>query len=130
MLGLRPRSPSTKKCPMPASAKRLPAKKPAAKPRVGAAPLPEWNLADLYSGLDDPRIARDLDRADAEAQAFEAAFRGKLAALADSAHAGQRLAEAVKRYEALDDLIGKVISYAGLVHAGNTVDPARAKFYG
>src|SRR6201997_3565865 len=115
---------------MPASAKRLPVKKPAAKPRAGAAPLPEWNLADLYAGLDDPRIARDLERADAEAQAFEAAFKGKLAGLAAGADAGQKLAAAVKRYEALDDLIGKVISYAGLIHAGNTVDPARAKFYG
>jgi oligoendopeptidase F len=115
---------------MPATAKRLPAKKPAPKPRAKAAPLPEWNLADLYAGLDDPRVASDLDRADAEAQAFEAAFKGKLAALAQGADPGKKLAEAVKRYEALDDLIGKVISYAGLIHAGNTVDPARAKFYG
>jgi oligoendopeptidase F len=115
---------------MPASAKRPHAKKPAAKPRAGAAVLPEWNLTDLYAGLDDPRITRDLDHADAEAQAFEAAFKGKLAALAEGAGAGQRLAEAIKRYEALDDLIGKVISYAGLIHAGNTIDPARAKFYG
>ena len=35
----------------------------------------------------------------------------------------------MKRYEALDDLLGRLISFAGLVHAGNTVDPARAKFY-
>ena len=42
---------------------------------------------------------------------------------------GRRSLEAVKRYEALDDLLGRLISYAGLVHAGNTVDPARAKFY-
>ena len=26
--------------------------------------------------------------------------------------------------------MGRLASYAGLVHAGNTVDPARAKFYG
>src|SRR6202030_4134780 len=38
-------------------------------------------------------------------------------------------ADAVKRYEALDDLLGRLISYAGLVHSGNTVDPDRAKFY-
>ena len=36
----------------------------------------------------------------------------------------------MKRYEALDDLLGRIGSFAGLVHAGNTVDPARAKFYG
>ncbi len=92
--------------------------------------LPEWNLADLYAGLDDPRIARDLDQADAESAAFEETYKGKLAGLAESAGGGHALAQAVKRYEALDDLIGRLISYAGLVHAGNTIDPTRAKFYG
>ena len=127
---------------MPASAKRVAAKKPSTKaavrksakstsrPGTGLSGLPEWNLADLYAGLDDPRVARDLDRADAESVAFEAAYKGKLAALAESPQAGPALTQAVKRYEALDDLIGRIISYAGLIHAGNTVDPARAKFYG
>ena len=122
---------------MPASAQRVAAEKSASKPgksKSGASTalwdLPEWNLADLYAGLDDPRIARDLDRADAESQAFEEAYKGKLAALAEEPGGGRALAQAVKRYEALDDLIGRLISYAGLVHAGNTVDPARAKFYG
>src|SRR5439155_4499666 len=31
--------------------------------------------------------------------------------------------------ETLDHLLGPLTSYAGLVHAGNAVDPARAKFY-
>jgi oligoendopeptidase F len=100
------------------------------KARAGLARLPEWNLADLYVGLDDPRIARDLDRADAESQAFEETYKGKLAPLAEGPAGGRKLADAIKLYEALDDLLGRVISYAGLIHAGNTVDPARAKFYG
>jgi oligoendopeptidase F len=130
---------------MPAKpAKLMPAKQRAARPaksrpaksrpaksrpasRLGA--LPEWNLADLYAGIDDPAIKRDLDRADADSVAFEEAFKGKLAALADGANAGAALAQAVKRYEALDDLLGRLISFAGLIHAGDTVDPARAKFY-
>jgi oligoendopeptidase F len=96
----------------------------------GLGRLPEWNLADLYSGLDDPRVTRDLDRADAYGIAFEEDFKGKLAALAEGSDAGPALAKAVIRYEQLDDLLGRLISYAGLVHAENTVDPARAKFYG
>ena len=90
--------------------------------------MPEWNLADLYAGIDDPRVKRDLDRADAESIAFEEAYKGKLAALTQGPDAGPALAEAVKRYEALDDLLGRLV-LAGLVHAGDTVDPARAKFY-
>src|SRR4030095_12195989 len=29
----------------------------------------------------------------------------------------------------LDDLLGRLVSFAGLVHAGDTLDPARSKFY-
>jgi oligoendopeptidase F len=92
--------------------------------------LPEWNLDDLYRGLDDPAIKRDLDRTDAECVAFEEAYKGKLAGIAATAVGGAKLAEAVRRYEAIDDLMGRLSSFAGLIHAGNTLDPARTKFYG
>jgi oligoendopeptidase F len=92
--------------------------------------LPEWNLNDLYSGLDDPAIKRDLDHADADCVAFEEAYKGRLAEMAAAPQGGTQLAEAVQRYEAIDDLMGRIGSYAGLVHAGDTVDPARTKFYG
>ena len=94
-----------------------------ASPFVG---LPEWNLADLYAGIDDPQVKRDLDRADADSRSFAESYKGKLGELVDRP---QALTEAVKRYEALDDLLGRLVSFATLVHAGNTVDPARGKFY-
>jgi oligoendopeptidase F len=108
------------------AAKRSPKRGTAA----GLGALPEWNLADLYTGLDDPAIKRDLDRADAECVAFEEAYKAKLDDLARAPQGGTALAAAVRRYEAIDDLMGRLYSYAGLVHAGNTVDPARNKFYG
>ncbi|HEY4857411.1 MAG TPA: M3 family oligoendopeptidase, partial [Xanthobacteraceae bacterium] len=77
----------------------------------------------------DPQIARDLDRSDVESVAFEEQYKGKLNLLAAAPGAGTALAEAVKRYEALDDLMGRLISYAGLIHSGNSIDPQRAKFY-
>jgi oligoendopeptidase F len=92
--------------------------------------LPEWNLDDLYRGLDDPAIKRDLDRTDAECVAFEEAYKGKLAGFAAAADGGDALAATVRRYEAIDDLMGRLSSFAGLIHAGNTLDPARTKFYG
>ncbi len=91
--------------------------------------LPEWNLADLYPGIDAPEVRRDLDRMDADCVAFEEAFKGRLAALVKE-RPPAALVEAVIRYEALDELIGRLISFAGLVYSGNTTDPARAKFYG
>lgn len=94
-----------------------------------ATPLPEWNLADLYAGMDDPRIATDLAEADALSKAFEADYKGKLADIAAAPDAGAQLGAAVKRYEAIDDLMGRVASFGSLVYAGDTADPARAKFF-
>src|SRR6202790_4923826 len=104
------------------------ARKSAAKSRP--AKLPEWNLADLYSGIDAPEVTRDLARMDAECVAFETDYKGKLAEQTAGEGGGKWLAEAVRRYEAIDDLAGRLGSYAGLVHAGDSVDPAISKFYG
>jgi len=95
-----------------------------------AGKLPEWNLADLYSSIDAPEVARDLAKMDADCVAFETDYRGKLAEFSARDDGGRWLAEAVKRYEAIDDLAGRLGSYAGLVHAGDSVDPAISKFYG
>ena len=92
--------------------------------------LPEWNLNDLYPSLDSPEIKRDLEQADSDCATFEQDFKGRLAAMAAGDGAGRALAEAVKRYEAIDDRLGRLVSYASLVYAGNTTDPVRAKFYG
>src|SRR5215468_10967271 len=115
---------------MPTQAKRAVAQRaPQSRPPSRLGVLPEWNLADLYAGIDDPQVKRDLDRGATESLAFEEAFKGKLAALVERSDAGSQLVAAVKRYEALEDLLGRLTSYAGLLHAGDTVDPARAKFY-
>jgi len=91
--------------------------------------LPEWNLADLYPAMEDPSFARDLAKAADDCKAFASTYRGKLAALA-AENQGAGLAEAVKAYEALEELLGRIMSYAGLIYTGDTTDPARAKFYG
>jgi oligoendopeptidase F len=109
------------------AAQRKP-KKSVAKTKSGK--LPEWNLADLYSGIGAPEVTRDLEKMDAECVAFETDYKGKLAEQTAKEGGGQWLAEAVRRYEAIDDLAGRLASYAGLIHAGDSVDPAITKFYG
>ena len=80
--------------------------------------LPEWNLSDLYSGIDASEVIRDLQKMDSECVAFATDYKGKLAEHVAGEDGGQWLATAVKRYEAIDDLAGRLGSYAGLVHAG------------
>ena len=92
--------------------------------------LPEWNLKDLYPGLDSAEVKWDLENSETRVVEFEAEFKGKLAALATHPDAGQALAAAVKRYEALDETMSRLMSYASLIYAGDTTDPVRAKFYG
>ena len=90
--------------------------------------LPEWRLDDLYAGMDSPAFAADLRACGRGRQGFRDDLwrppRG------GRARRRRRLGEAISAYEALQDLVGRIMSYAGLVYAGDTSDPARAKFYG
>ncbi len=94
-------------------------------PDLGA--MPVWNLDDLYPGPHSEAVAADLRAAGAEARAILERYQGKLGELAKD---GARLAEAVIRYEALSDTLGKLGSYAGLLYAADTANPEYAKFYG
>jgi len=88
--------------------------------------LPEWNLTDLYSGFDALELQRDLDRATGDAQAFSEEWKGKLSIAA----ANGELGKAVVAYEALEELLGRIMAYASLTYAGETANPVKAKFYG
>ena len=85
--------------------------------------LPEWDLDDLYTAEDSPALIRDMDWLDTACSEFAADYEGKLAAL-DAAG----LLEAVKRYEQIDIIAGRIMSYAGLRYYQVTTDSDRAKF--
>ncbi|MEC9342985.1 MAG: M3 family oligoendopeptidase [Pseudomonadota bacterium] len=90
--------------------------------------LPEWNLDDLYPGTDSEAYREDLAWCANAAEAFGERYKGKLASLAKDEP--ETLGEAVREYEAIEERMGRIMSYAGLLHVGDTGDPARAKFYG
>ncbi|MDQ0396481.1 M3 family oligoendopeptidase [Labrys monachus] len=92
--------------------------------------LPEWNLGDLYAGIDSPEVAADLEKGLADCIAFEEAHKGRLAALLGRPDGASLFAAVVRDYEAIEDRLGRIASFAGLVYAGDTTDAARAKFYG
>lgn len=86
--------------------------------------LPAWDLSDLYPGPDSPVLTADLDRAEKDAAAFAATYEGGLAGLT-----GAELASAVAEYERLDEVLSKIMSFAGLLYASNMADPAIGRFY-
>jgi oligoendopeptidase F len=92
--------------------------------------LPEWRLSDLYASLDDPVYKADLAKALEQAKQFSDTYAGKIESIATSTTAAVDLFKAVQAYEALEDLMGKIMSYAGLSYSTDTSDPVRGKFYG
>ena len=106
--------------------------KAGAKSGEGAAlgDLPEWNLGDLYDAPEAPALKADLEKARQDAEAMHARYAGKLEDLLDGGAGGEALAEALRSFEALNDVLGRVASYASLLYAADTTDPRRQKFYG
>ncbi len=86
--------------------------------------LPEWDLTDLYPAPDAPELTRDLDAAEADARKFAEAYRGRLAEID-----GAALGAAVAEYERIEEVLGRVSSYAQLVYSGNVGDPKIGRFY-
>ena len=101
------------------------AKSSALKSELGR--MPDWDLSDLYAGPDDVQIENDIADCSNDSLRMKARYQGELAKIAKD---GAKLAVAVKEYEGLADLMGKLASYAGLYYAQKQADPARAKFYG
>jgi len=68
-----------------------------------------WDLSELYKGIDDPAIERDLKDVLATADQFAERYRGKVASLSAT-----ELAEAQTATEALSEQFGRLINYASL----------------
>ena len=86
--------------------------------------IPSWDLSDLYAAPTDPRILTDLATAEADAKAFEATYQGHVAILS-----GAELAAAIAGYEAIEERLGRVMSFAQLLFSADSTDPASGKFY-
>lgn len=89
-----------------------------------AVQLPEWDLSDLYSAVDSPKLTADLKKAERECAAFAKLYGACVAKLS-----GDELAAAIKKYEAVSDLLGKIASYAQLVYSKRMDDPKILQAY-
>ncbi len=85
--------------------------------------LPEWDLTDLYPAPDSPELAKDMEWLEQACADFANDYEGKLESL-DAAG----LLKAVQRYEEIDVIAGRIMSYAGLRYYQITTDADRAKF--
>jgi oligoendopeptidase F len=96
----------------------------AAHPAADAVGLPSWDLTDLYESTDSPAIEADLKRCEQEGRDFAADYEGKLATLP-----GAELARAMARFEAIDEVLGRIMSYAQLLFSEDSTSAAAGQFY-
>ncbi len=84
-----------------------------------------WDLSDLYSGLGDTRIERDVKGVMTKSAAFEKSYRGKINKKTINA---PTLLKAVRELESISEQIGKLLSYAYLIFAADTGKPEHGAF--
>ena len=94
---------------------------PAGDQPLGA--LPEWNLDDLYAGEDAAELKRDLDWLEEACTSFASDYEGKLATLSAA-----EMLTCIQRQERINQIAGRIMSYAGLRYYQQTTDAGRAKF--
>jgi len=79
-----------------------------AEPAADLGTLPEWSLDDLYPGLESQAVRDAFAEAARRAKEFKQAYQGRLAAMAGGG--GDDLGQAVTDYEAIEELIGRIMS--------------------
>jgi oligoendopeptidase F len=99
----------------------------AADPALGE--LPSWRLQDLYPSATSTAFVSDMEKAGRAASDFENKWKGKLSEAA-TRKGEEGIGQALKEYEALDDIMGRLGSFAGLTYFSDTSNPANGKLYG
>ncbi len=96
---------------------------------VGLGELPAWRLEDLYTSSNSEAFRTDMAKAEADALAFEARWKGRLAQAATKT-GNDGIGAAVRDFEALEELMGRIASFAGLTYFSDTSNPVNGKLYG
>tara|TARA_B100001939_G_scaffold347854_1_gene370949 strand:- start:173 stop:1972 length:1800 start_codon:yes stop_codon:yes gene_type:complete len=86
--------------------------------------LPRWDLKDLYPAMDSEKLHQDYAMLEDISKEFAEHYKGRVAELKAST-----MLEAVKTYERMQELIGRIYSYAGLLHAQDMTDGKISQFY-
>ncbi|MDG1287813.1 MAG: M3 family oligoendopeptidase [Rickettsiales bacterium] len=99
-------------------------KKPIKSKKIELKELPRWDLTHFYPSAESAELAKDLGSFEKRCKIFEKTYDGEVKLL----NSGE-LVTAIKKYEKIEDLAGKLGSFAQLYYCENVSDPKRAKFY-
>lgn len=85
---------------------------------------PSWDLSDFYSSTKDKKITADIKKIALNSEDFAKNFGGKIVT-SDA----QKLFEAIKKYEEICELIGRVSCYSQLLYASDLSNQNNISFY-
>lgn len=82
-----------------------------------------WDLSDLYQGVDDPAVAKDMDQLEKLVDEFSNRYRNNVGSLESDS-----FSVLLNEYEVIQDMVGKLGSFAYLQWSTNTTSAEYGKF--
>ncbi len=85
---------------------------------------PSWNLNDLYTDPKDPNIQKDRDLVQTHTREFCRTYEGKIQEISSS-----ELEQAIQRYEQIQEILGKLMTYGFLRYATDNSNEENINFF-
>ena len=84
--------------------------------------LPIWNLNSLYPSMDSPELKKDLEKVTEKSLSFETRYKTKVSQLT-----GPQLAHSIVEYEKIEEILGRIMSFAQLIYSGDMLENEKCK---
>ncbi|RZI45333.1 M3 family oligoendopeptidase [Candidatus Finniella inopinata] len=88
--------------------------------------LPEWNLNSLYSSLNDPKIQIAIAACNQNTKQFVETYKGLFVS---SGWNSEQLLSAIHDFDAIQEDIGRLVSFSSLLYYKNLNDTEVGQFY-
>lgn len=82
-----------------------------------------WDLSDLYASSNAPEIEADVETINTRLTAFDQTYRSKVAGLS-----AQEMLVALQEYEAIQEMVARIVVFAQLAWTTDTINPESGKF--
>ena len=86
--------------------------------------LPVWDLSSLYPGMRSSELKQDLEKVAQKATSFEIKYKDNVSQLT-----GPQLAHSIIEYEKIEETLGRLMSFAQLIYAGDMLDSEISNFH-
>ncbi len=86
--------------------------------------LPTWDLTDLYLEINSKEVKEDINKASNLGDSFVKNYKNKVGEIS-----GDKLADLIKKYEEIQEILGKLSTFSYLNYAADMSNPKNTSFY-